>query len=410
MSNYFHRLYQPEHLRRAWKKLKKKKYSQGFDQQTIAEFQQDVQNKIESVSRELRLGTFQFTPLLGVLQDKPSGGKRPLKVPAVRDRLVLKAIHLLIAPRFEKFNLPCSFGYRRGLSCTDAVKRVRDLAAQGKVWVLEGDISKFFDTVDRSLLMERFLRQVRIRSLKSLISRALEVEVGNLDAFRPYERELFPLADSGIPQGGVLSPLLSNFYLYPFDNAMTKANFDLVRYADDFVVMCPTEKQAHEAYTLAHRVLQDELRLTLHPLGSHDSKTKNTLYSKGFTFLGLHFQGGLVRPSSKAVKRFRETITKVTDPQMGFSLFATLNKVKHVIDGWGHAYYSYDSNEEFKGLDQHIRQEMSKYLHSHDFMLAGHLISGKQMRFLGLPSLEAMRDALLSRQTGPPPGMQARVA
>lgn len=410
MSNYYHRLCQPEHLHEAWKKLSKKKHSRGFDQQTIAKFESDLEGNIRQISKELRSHAFRFTPLLGVLLDKSSGGKRPLRIPAVRDRLVLKALHLLVARKFQKYDLPCSFGYIRRISCADAVKRVRGLAAEGKVWVLEGDISKFFDTVDQSLLMERFLRQIRIRSLEDLVSRALRVEVGNLDAFRPFERELFPLAESGIPQGGVLSPLLANFYLYPFDKAMTAAGFDLVRYADDFVIMCSTENQAHEAYTLAHHILQNELHLTLHPLGGQDSKTKITLYSKGFTFLGLHFQGGLVHPSSKAVNRFRETITKVTDARMGFSLFATLTKLKHVIDGWGHAYYSYDCNEEFKGLDQHIRQEISKYLRCHDFMLSGHLVSGKQMQFLGVPSLEAIRDALQCQQKDPSPGIQARVA
>jgi RNA-directed DNA polymerase len=247
--------------------------------------------------------------------------------------------------------------------------------------------------------MDRFLRQIRIRSLQNLITSALRVEIGNLDAFVPFERELFPLADSGIPQGGVLSPLLANFYLYPFDKAMTAAGFDLVRYADDFVVMCSTERKAQEAYSLAQRVLQDELHLKLHPLGDRDSKTKITLYSKGFTFLGLHFQGGLVRPNASAVNRFRDAITKVANPEMGFSLLGTLTKLRHMIDGWGNAYYSYDCEKEFAGLDQHIRQEVSGYLRSHDFMASGHLVSGKQMRFLGIPALEAIRQRRLGGNT-----------
>jgi RNA-directed DNA polymerase len=143
MSNYYRRLCQPEHLHSAWKKLSKKKHSKGFDQQTIAKFESELHRNIREISDQLRSGVFQFTPLLGALRDKPSGGKRPLKIPAVRDRLVLKAVHLLVAHRFERYDLPCSFGYIRKIGCADAVKRVRDLAAEGKVWVLEGDISKF---------------------------------------------------------------------------------------------------------------------------------------------------------------------------------------------------------------------------------------------------------------------------
>jgi RNA-directed DNA polymerase len=309
----------------------------------------------------------------------------------------MKAIHLLVAHKFRKYDLPCSFGYIRRLSTTDAVRRVQELAREGKVWVLEGDIAKFFDTVDRFLLMSRFLHEIRVPSLENLITRALQLEIGNLDAFSPFEKDMFPRADSGIPQGGVLSPLLANFYLYPLDRAMTDAGFSLVRYADDFVVMCESEQRARDAYSLAERVLQADLRLALHPL-TEGSKTRITLYSKGFTFLGLHFQGGLVRPSFKAINRFRESISTAADPRKGFSLLATLSKLKHMIDGWAHAYSSYDCSDEFKTLDQHIRQALSQYCQYHGFMVAGHLVSGKQMQLLGIPSLESIRQRLSNQQ------------
>jgi RNA-directed DNA polymerase len=390
MLSYFHWLSQVEHLYEAWKKLSKKKHSRGFDQQTIEEFGNQIDHNIRQISRELRSGRFEFTPLLGCLLNKPDGGKRPLKIPAVRDRVVLKAIHILIAHKFRRYDLPCSFGYIRQISTADAVRRVRELAAEGKKWVLEGDISKFFDTVDRSILIDRFLREIRVPSLENLISRAISVEIGNLDAFSPLLKDMFPRADSGIPQGGVLSPLLANFYLYPFDLAMTSAGFDLVRYADDFVVMCPSEGRAHEAYSLAQSVLRDSLHLLLHPLDAEDSKTKITLYSKGFTFLGLHFQGGLVRPSSEAIKKFRERVSTIADPRQRSSLLWTLSSLKHLIDGWAHAYSSYDSLDEFKLLDQYVRQEVSKYMRENGFMPAGHLASSRQMRVLGVPSMESI--------------------
>jgi RNA-directed DNA polymerase len=395
--SYFRQLCQIEHLHEAWKKLSKKRHSRGFDQQTIERFGNQLDHNIRQLSRELRSGSFEFRPLLGCLRDKPDGSKRPLKIPAVRDRLVMKAIHLLVAHKFRKYDLPCSFGYIRHLSTTDAVRRVQELARDGKVWVLEGDIAKFFDTVDRFLLMSRFLHEIRVPSLENLITRALQLEIGNLDAFSPFEKDMFPRADSGIPQGGVLSPLLANFYLYPFDRAMTDAGFSLVRYADDFVVMCESEQRARDAYSLAERVLQADLRLVLHPL-TEGSKTRITLYSKGFTFLGLHFQGGLVRPSSKAINRFRESISTAADARQGLSLLATLSKLKHMIDGWAHAYSSYDCSGEFKTLDQHIRQALSQYCQYHGLMVAGHLLSGKQMQLLGIPSLESIRQRLSNQQ------------
>jgi len=309
----------------------------------------------------------------------------------------MKAIQLLIAHKFWKYDLPCSFSYIRRLSTADAVRRVQELARNGKIWVLEGDIAKFFDTVDQILLMNRFLHEIRVPSLENLISRALQLEIGNLDAFSPFEKDMFPRADSGIPQGGVLSPLLANFYLYPFDRAMTDAGFSVVRYADDFVVMCESEQRARDAYSLAERVLQADLRLTLHPL-TEGSKTRITPYSKGFTFLGLHFQGGLVRPSSKAINRFRESISTAADARQGFNLLATLSKLKHMIDGWANAYRSYDCSDEFKTLDQHIRQALSQYCQYHGLMIKGHLLSGKQMQLLGIPSLESIRERRSNQQ------------
>src|SRR5690242_15562565 len=266
MANYFRQLSSPELLLSAWKKLSKKKHSRGFDEQTIEEFRRNLDQNIRKISSELRTGTFEFTPLLGCLPEKPGGGRRPIKIPAVRDRVVSKAIQLLISPKFDRYNLPCSFGYIPRVKVADAVECVKRLAGMGKVWVLEADMSEFFDTVDQTLLMDRFVREIRIRSLEDLIRRALRTEVGNLDCFRPDEREMFPAPDSGIPQGGVLSPMLANFYLYPFDKGMSHAGFDLIRYADDFVVMCRSENEARIAYDLAKRILEDDLRLKLHPL------------------------------------------------------------------------------------------------------------------------------------------------
>lgn len=394
MGNYLRQLSAPENLVRAWKKLSKKKHSRGFDEQTIEEFRRDLDRNIREISVELRLGTFEFTPLLGQLHEKPGGGKRPIKIPAVRDRVVLKAVQLLISHRFDKYNLPCSFGYVPGVSTADAVDSVKRLAALGNVWVLEADMSKFFDTVDQTVLMERFVRQIRIRSLESLVRRALQVEVGNLDSFRPEERDMFPSADSGIPQGGVLSPMLANFYLYPFDRGMSDAGFSLVRYADDFVVMCVSEDQARSAYDLAKRILEDNLRLKLHALGDESSKTRITLYSKGFTFLGLHFQGGLITPGSKSVKKFKERISAITDHRQGQNLLRTLTSLKNTIDGWGHAYQMYDSSETFRGLDAHVREQLANYLRANGLLGKGHVIGNHQRRFLGVPSLEGIQQRM----------------
>jgi RNA-directed DNA polymerase len=396
MANYFRQLSAPENLLWAWKKLHKKKHSRGFDEQTIEEFKNDLDRSIRQISAELRSGAFEFTPLLGRLHEKPGGGKRPIKIPAVRDRVVSKAIQLLISHKFDKYNLPCSFGYISGVSTGDAVECVRRLAASGNVWVLEADLSNFFGTVDQALLMDRFVRQIRVRSLENLIRRALQIEVGNLDFFRPDEREMFPVGESGIPQGGVLSPMLANFYLYPFDKRMSDARFNLVRYADDFVVMCTSEGQARSAHDLAKRILEDDLHLKLHALGDENSKTKITLYSKGFTFLGLQFQGGRTTPGSKSVKKFKEKISVITDHRQGQNLLKTLTSLKNTIEGWGHAYKMYDSLDAFQSLDAYVREQLATYLQANGLLGRGHNLGNHQRRFLGIPSLEGIRQRIQS--------------
>ena len=240
MSSIHQKLYDQKHLRRAWKAISKRKlHSQGLDGITIRAFQQSIDKQIEKIAFELKNKSYRFTPARGVLLPKPgAANKRPIKVPAVRDRVVLKAIALLIQDRFDKYNLPCSYGYVKGRGPRDAIQKVRELASQGNEIVLEADITKFFDTVDREILIGKFLAEIKYRSLEALIRDALTVELGNLESFTDEEQKMFPAADSGIPQGGVLSPMLANFYLHPFDLAMMNAGFNLVRYADDFVVMC----------------------------------------------------------------------------------------------------------------------------------------------------------------------------
>jgi RNA-directed DNA polymerase len=391
MASYFRQLSDPRNLLKAWNKLSKKKHSRGFDEQTIEEFKKDLHQNIHRISSELRSGTFEFTPLLGLLYEKPGGGKRPLKIPAVRDRVVLKAVQLLIDYKFDKYNLPCSFGYIRNVRLEDAINRVKYLATLRNIWVLEADMSKFFDSVDQDLLMDKFVRRIGIRSLDNLVRRALKVEVGNLAHFLPDEREMFPQPDSGIPQGGVLSPMLANFYLYPFDKGMSDAGFNLVRYADDFVVMCASEEQARLAYDLAKEILEVDLRLKLHPLGDENSKTRITQFSKGFTFLGLHFQGGQIIPGSKSVKKFKEKITSITDNRQGQNLLKTLTSLRNTIEGWGHAYHMYDSAQTFQMLDNYIRQELSNYLRANGLFGKGHVFGSQQRKFLGVPSLAAIR-------------------
>ena len=338
------------HLLRAWKGISKRNArSHGLDQVTIEDFRDNLHQHLDEISRQLKSGSYKFTAARGWLAPKPqSEQKRPIKIPAVRDRVVLKAIALLIENNLDKFNLSCSFGYIKNKGVKDAIARVRTLANEGNKVVLEADIHKFFDEVDRNILFPEFVRAVRRPSLNLLIHDALVMEVGNLDAFSDEEKELFPAADSGIPQGGVLSPMLANFYLYPFDKAMMDAGFNLVRYADDFVVMCKTQQEAEAAYTLSKHILETRLHLRLHGLGEQDSKTNILQFDKGLKFLGVLFDRGQIAPSQTVINKFKQRIHSIVDPAQSKSLLETLASLRNTVVGWGQCYRGFDLHPTFR--------------------------------------------------------------
>jgi RNA-directed DNA polymerase len=377
-------------LLRAWKTISKRNArSHGLDKVSIEEFRENLHSHLNKIREQLRDGSYKFTPARGWLAPKPGSPGRPIKIPAVRDRVVLKAIAQLIDHRFDDYNLPCSFGYVKHLGVRDAVARVQQLAKDGNTVVLEADIHRFFDEVNTPLLFPKFIRRVGRRSLNPLIQDALRVEVGNLDSFSDVEKQLFPAADSGIPQGGVLSPILANFYLYPFDKAMTDSGFNLVRYADDFVVMCRTDEEALAAYNVAKSVLEGQLKLRLHVLGEQGSKTRIVKFNQGLKFLGVMFRGSTITPAESVVNKFRQKIHDRLNPVHAVSLLETLVGLRNTINGWGQCYREFDVHQLYLDLDGHIRKEVSEYMHHNQFLPHRNTISRKQMRLLGIPELSS---------------------
>jgi group II intron reverse transcriptase/maturase len=394
------------HLLYAWKQISKRNVrSHGLDRVTIEEFRDNLHRNLDEISQQIKSGSYRFTPARGWLAPKPgSAQKRPIKIPAVRDRVVLKAIALLVGARFDRYNLNCSFGYIKNRGVKDAIYRVRKLANEGHGVVLEADIHKFFDEVDHGILFPKFIREIRRPSLTPLIQDALHMEVGNLDAFSDEDKQLFPAADSGIPQGGVLSPMLANFYLYPFDKAMSEAGFNLVRYADDFVVMCKTEKEAQAAYGLAKRVLEQKLHLQLHALGGPSGKTRILRFNKGLKFLGMSFAAGKIAPSETVINKFKQGVHCILHPPGTCSLLNTLTTLRNTIVGWGQCYRDFDIAQLYSDLDSYMRTEVTGYLHRHEFLLQGRNVSRKQIRLLGIPELREFIPRVKSSPKAKPVG------
>ena len=303
----------------------------------------------------------------------------------------MKALALFIQPSFDKFDLPCSFAYIKGedRGVPAVTRRVHELVAGGFVHYFEADIVNFFGTVERSRLWTKFAKQVRHRSLLPILKQCFEQELDNLEAFQLEYEKLFAGATAGIPQGGVLSPMLANFYLHEFDRAVTEKGFELIRYADDFVVMCKTREQAERAHVLCKTLLEG-LGLQIHALDDPKSKSRFGHFSKdGLNFVGVRFEGSIATPDPKVIPRFKEKVSLVLKPHSGDSLAKTLQSLKNLITGWGNGYKAMRVQQTYLELDAYIKQEVSRYLQASGIRLEGR-DRRKQMRFLGVPSLSAM--------------------
>lgn len=381
-----------DRLRDAWKKLAKRKKSKGCDGVTIEAFAADLDWNLRQISKELRRGIYQLSPLRPSIHFKVGSSKpRPLQIPAIRDRVVMKALALYIQPSFNKFDLPCSFAYIKGedRGVPAVIRKVHELVARGFVHYFEADIVNFFGTVDRSMLWTKFSKQVRHRSLLPILKQCFEQELDNLKAFQLEYEKLFAGATAGIPQGGVLSPMLANFYLHEFDRAVMAQGFELIRYADDFVVMCETQQSAERAH-LVCKTLLEELGLRIHALEEPNSKSRFGYFTKhGLNFVGVRFEGSVTTPDPKVIPRFKEKISLVLKPHSGDSLAKTLQSLKNLINGWGQGYKSMRVQKTFLELDQYIKQSVVHYLRASGIRLEGR-DRGKQMRFLGVPSLSKM--------------------
>lgn len=341
-------------LRASYAKVAANGGAPGVDHVTVEQFGNDLDANTAKLTKTLHAGTYKPQAIRRTYIPKPgSSEQRPLGIPTVRDRVVQGAVRHVVEPIFEKEFAEHSYGFRPGRGCKDALRRVETLLRKGFVYVVDADLKSYFDTIPHERLMDRMRERIADGRILGLIESFLKA--GIMDGLKEWEPE------TGAPQGAVLSPLLSNIYLNPLDHQLANQGFEMVRYADDFVILCRSQAEAEQALALVRQWCEAE-GLTLHP-----AKTKIVdVRTEGFDFLGYHFvttkRGKLTHwPRQKSMAKLKATIHAKTKRNAGRSLRCIIADVNATLRGW-FGYFKHSYKTTFPAVDSWIRGRLRSIL------------------------------------------------
>jgi len=336
-------------LAAAFRQVAANRGAAGVDHVTVAMYEGRLDEGLRRLSERLREGTYRPQAIRRHHIPKPGSQEtRPLGIPTVQDRVVQTALRMVLEPIFEREFAEHSYGFRPGRGCKDALRRVDELLKAGYTSIIDADLKSYFDTIPHDRLLEMIRQKVSDGRVLALIEAFLKQ--GVLDGLHEWTPE------TGSPQGAVVSPLLSNIYLDPLDHLMAREGFAMVRYADDFMILCRSPEEAAAALTLVRRWTA-EAGLTLHP-----TKTRIVDASEeGFDFLGYRFEGGHRRPRAKSLEKLKATIRAKTRRNSGGSLKAIITGVNRTLRGW-FEYFKHSHRWTFEPLYRWIRRRLRSLL------------------------------------------------
>jgi RNA-directed DNA polymerase len=345
------KVYRIANLQSAFNQVWRNGGSAGIDGQSIRQFEAKEEQQLQQLSQELQKRSYRPAAVKRVWIPKPgSTEKRPLGIPVVRDRVVQTALRNVIEPIFERDFAEHSYGFRPRRGAKEALRRVEELLNKAHHWVVDADIKGYFDSIPHSKLMAKVAAKISD-------GRILELTESYLKAGLMEQSKGWEATEQGTPQGGVVSPLLANIYLDELDWLIANAGMEMVRYADDFVVLCRTQEEAQRALELIRHWMQ-QAQLQLHP---QKTKIVDATQVGGFEFLGYHFERGKKWPRAKSVLKVREAIRKRTPRTNGQSLECTIAGINPILRGW-YNYFRHGQIHTLKNLDGWVRGRLRSIL------------------------------------------------